>query len=91
MLCNTIHLFYVAVCLLVVGAIEYESIQLTCVALEIVEGLAWRRFEVLVFFLFEICCLGHCLFLRVYEVLTRCPLTCWMFSLVEVLGLVFPY
>ena len=49
-ICNTLHRCYVAVCLLVVGAIEYESIQLRCVALELGEGLAWRKFEVLVLF-----------------------------------------
>ena len=50
MICNTIHCCYVAVCLLVVGSIEYESIQLRCVALELGEGLALQRFEVLASF-----------------------------------------
>ena len=50
MLCNTLHCCYVVVCFLVFGAIEYESIQLRFVALELGEVLAWQRFEVLVSF-----------------------------------------
>ena len=50
MFCNTLHRCHIAVCLLVVGAIEYESVKLRRVALELGEGLAWRRFEVVVSF-----------------------------------------
>ena len=49
-LCNTLHLCYLAVYLLVARAIKYESIQFKCVAFELGEGLAWRRFEILVSF-----------------------------------------
>ena len=50
MLCNTLHRCYIAICLLIVGAIKYESIQFRCGVIEIGEGLAWRRFAVLVLF-----------------------------------------
>ena len=49
-LCNTLHRCYIAVFLLVVEAIKYEPIQFRCVAFELGEGLAWRRFKVLVSF-----------------------------------------
>ena len=42
-----VHRCYVAVYLLVFRKIKYESIQFRCVAFELGEGLAWRRFELL--------------------------------------------
>ena len=49
-LCNTLHYCYVAVCLVVVRSIKYESIQFRCVDFELGEGLTGQMFEVLVSF-----------------------------------------